>query len=348
LQATANYWEEVRREYAPFETGQRAASAEVYLHEMPGGQYANLFQQAQSLGVADRWHEVGRTYAAVNRMFGDLVKVTPSSKVVGDMALFMLANNLTPEQVLDPKRELAFPESVVEFFEGKLGQPPGGFPEALQKKVLRGRKPLTHRPGVTLRPADFDAIRAELEKKIGHKPSEHDVSSHLMYPKVFADFVDHQRMYSDTSVLPTHTFFYGMRPGEEISIDIEPGKTLIIKFLTVGDAHEGGRRQVFFELNGQPRDVQVVDRALAAESEGKRIKADPGNPLHVAAPMPGAVVAVLVGVGEEVAAGQKLVTLEAMKMETTLYAERAGRIAEVIARPHTQVEAGDLLVRFEK
>jgi pyruvate carboxylase len=347
LEATADYWEDVRKAYAPFETGQQAASAEVYRHEMPGGQYANLFQQAQSLGVGDRWHEIGKTYAAVNRMFGDIVKVTPSSKVVGDMALFMLANNLTPEQVLDPKRELAFPESVVEFFEGKLGQPPGGFPEGLQAKVLRGRKPFTHRPGVTLPPADFAAIRGELEKKLGRKPTDREVNSHLMYPKVFADFVEHQRKYSDTAVLPTPTFFYGMDPGEEVSMDIEPGKTLIIKFLTVGDAHEG-RRQVFFELNGQPRDVQVMDKSLAAEGEGRRAKAEPGNPLHVAAPMPGAVVAVAVGVGEEVAAGQKLLTLEAMKMETTLYAERAGRIAEVIARPHTQVEGGDLLVRFEK
>lgn len=348
LETTADYWEEVRKDYAPFETGQRAASAEVYLHEMPGGQYANLFQQAQSLGVGDRWHEIGRTYAAVNRLFGDIVKVTPSSKVVGDMALFMLANNLTPEQVLNPNRELAFPESVVEFFEGRLGQPPGGFPEAIQKKVLRGRKPLTHRPGVTLPPADFDAIRADLEKKVGRRPTDQEVNSHLMYPKVFADFVEHQRKYSDTSILPTRTFFYGMQPAEEISIDIEPGKTLIIKFLTVGDAHEGGRRQVFFELNGQPRDVQVVDRKQAADSDAKRVKAEPGNPLHVAAPMPGAVSAVLVTVGEEVAAGQKLLTLEAMKMETTLYAERQAKIAEVLARPHTQVEAGDLLVRFEK
>jgi pyruvate carboxylase len=348
LQATADYWDEVRREYTPFETGQRAASAEVYLHEMPGGQYANLFQQAQSLGVGDRWHEIGRTYAAVNRMFGDIVKVTPSSKVVGDMALFMLANNLTPEQVLDPNRDLAFPESVVEFFEGRLGQPPGGFPESLQKKVLRGRKPLTHRPGVTLPPANFDAIRADLQKKLGRKPTDQEINSHLMYPRVFADFVEHQRKYSDTSILPTRTFFYGMQPGEETSIDIEPGKTLIIKFLTVGDAHEGGRRQVFFELNGQPRDVQVVDRKQAAESEAKRVKAEPGNPLHVAAPMPGAVSAVLVGVGEEVSAGQKLLTLEAMKMETTLYAERKAKVAEVLARQHTQVEAGDLLVRFEK
>lgn len=348
LQITSDYWEEVRKGYAAFETGQRASSSEVYLHEMPGGQYANLYQQAQSLGVGDRWHEVGRTYAAVNRLFGDIVKVTPSSKVVGDMALFMLANNLTAEQVLDPKRELAFPESVVEFFEGRLGQPPGGFPEALQKKVLRDRKAITHRPGVTLPPADLAAIATDLEKKLGRAPTETDISSHLMYPKVFSDFVEHLKTYSDTSILPTRTFFHGMDAGEEVSIDIEPGKTLIIKFLTVGDPHDGGRRQVFFELNGQPRDVQIIDRAIASASETRRVKAEPGNPLHVAAPMPGAVVAVLVNIGEEVVAGQKLLTLEAMKMETTLYAERAGRLAEVLAQPRSQVEAGDLLVRFEK
>jgi pyruvate carboxylase len=281
-------------------------------------------------------------------MFGDIVKVTPSSKVVGDMTLFMLANNLTPEQVLDPRRELAFPESVVEFFEGKLGQPPGGFPEALQKKVLRGRKAMTVRPGVTLPPADFDALRKELAPKLGRQPTDQDVSSYLMYPKVFLDYVEHEKKYSDTSFLPTRTFFHGMEPGEEVSLDIEPGKTLILKFLTTGDAHEDGNRQVFFELNGQPRDVQVIDKSVSAEGPGRRPKAEPGNPLHVAAPMPGAVVAVAVGVGEDVAPGQKLLTLEAMKMETTLYAERAGKVAEVVARAHTQVDAGDLLIRFEK
>src|SRR4029079_2139613 len=185
LQETANYWEFVRRYYAPFETGQVASSAEVYLHEMPGGQYANLYQQAHSLGIGDRWHEVGRMYAAVNRMFGDIVKVTPTSKVVGDMTLFMIANNLTPEQVLDPKREIAFPESVVEFFEGKLGQPPGGFPRELQARILRGRKPLTERPGALLPPADLVKARAELETKMGRPPSDTDVISYLLYPKVF-------------------------------------------------------------------------------------------------------------------------------------------------------------------
>mgnify|MGYP002780463182 CR=1 FL=1 len=347
LQDTARYWDEVRKSYAPFETGQLASSAEVYQHEMPGGQSTNLFQQAKSLGLGDRWADVCRTYADVNKLFGDIVKVTPTSKVVGDMALFMLANNLTRNEVLDPKKEVAFPESVVEFFEGKLGQPPGGFPPALQARILRGRKPLTDRPGATLAPADFDAAKKALEPKLGRPASEREVVSHLLYPKVFADFAAHRLKYGDVSVLPTTAFFYGLQKGEEVSVEIEPGKTLIIKFLTVGDPHDDGRRLVFFELNGQPRDVLVQDRSLGASAVLARPKAEAGNPLHVAAPMPGAVVAVAVAVGDELAAGQKLLTLEAMKMETTLYAERAGKVAEVLVRPGTQVEGGDLLIRFD-
>jgi pyruvate carboxylase len=314
---------------------------------MPGGQYTNLMQQAQALGLGGRWHEVVGMYGEVNRLFGDIIKVTPSSKVVGDMALFMVANNLTPAEVESGSRELAFPESVVEFFEGRLGQPPGGFPPKLQKRVLRDRKPFTDRPGAKLPPADFDGVRRQLEGKWKRAFSDREVVTQVLYPRVFADFLEHQRKYSDTSALPTSVFFYGMEPGEEVSMDIEPGKTLIIKFLTVGDPHPDGRRLVFFELNGQPREVLVLDRALAGSAPAGRPKAEPGNPLHVGAPMPGAVVSVVVEAGEEVAAGQKLVTLEAMKMETTIYAERAGRIAEVPAKAGTQVDGGDLLVRYE-
>ncbi|AWM38852.1 2-oxoglutarate carboxylase small subunit [Gemmata obscuriglobus] len=347
LQETATYWDGVRRLYAPFETGQLAGSAEVYLHEMPGGQYANLYQQAQSLGVADRWAEVGRMYAAVNRLFGDIVKVTPTSKVVGDMTLFMLANNLTPEMVLDPKKEIAFPESVVEFFEGKLGQPPGGFPPALQTRILRGRKPLTDRPGATLPPVDLAKAKAELEPKLRRAPSDQDVISYVLYPKVFSDFAEHQAKYSDVSVLPTPSFFFGLAKGEEVSIEIEPGKTLIIKFFTVGEPQPDGYRVVYFELNGQPREFRVVDRTLGAGAVKSRPKAENGNAKHIAAPMPGAVVAVAVAPGEEVAAGAKLLTLEAMKMETTIYADRPGKVAEVLVRPGAQVEGGDLVIRFE-
>jgi pyruvate carboxylase len=346
LEATAEYWETVRDYYRPFETGQRASSAEVYLHEMPGGQATNLQEQARALGLAGRWHEITHAYAEVNRLFGDIIKVTPTSKVVGDMAMFMVANNLTADDVLHGSRELAFPESVVEFFEGRLGQPPGGFPAELQKRVLRGRKPLTERPGAALPPADFEATRDALQKQLRRPVDGRDVVTQLLYPRVFPEFAAHEQTYSDTSVLPTPVFFYGLEPGEEISADIEQGKTLIIRFLTVGDADPEGNRVVFFELNGTPREVQVQDRSVAPQVE-RRPKADPADPRQVAAPMPGLVASVLVAAGKEVTPGEKLFTLEAMKMETTVYAERGGKVAQVLVAPATQVEAGDLLLRYE-
>jgi pyruvate carboxylase len=344
--AAADYWEAVRRLYAPFETGQLAPQADVYGNEMPGGQYTNLFQQAQSLGLAARWREVCQVYAEVNQLFGDIVKVTPTSKVVGDMALFMVGNNLTPDEILHGTRELAFPESVVEFFEGRLGEPPGGFPADLQKRVLRGRAPIQGRPGASLAPADFAATRQKLETLVGRTVNDQEVVTYLLYPRVFPDLAAHQAKYSDTSVLPTTVFFQGMEPGDETSIDIEPGKTLILKFLTVGDPHADGTRTVFFELNGQPREVVVADKALAGKAAVRR-KAEPGNPLQVGSPMPGLVVGVGAAVGEQVEKGRKLFTLEAMKMETTIYAERGGVVAEAPVVPGTQVEAGDLLLRYE-
>jgi pyruvate carboxylase len=346
LDETAQYWNGVRRFYLPFESGQFTSSAEVYRHEMPGGQYTNLYQQAQALGIEARWGECCRMYAEVNRMFGDIVKVTPTSKVVGDMALFMVANGLTPSDVVDGPRELAFPESVVELFEGKLGQPVGGFPEKLQKRVLKGRTPMTTRPGANLPPADIEGTRQLLETQLKRPVTDREVVTHLLYPRVFGEFLTHEAKYSDLSVLPTTVFFYGMEKGEEVSADIEPGKTLFMKFLTVGDAHLDGKRLVFFELNGQPREVPVVDKALVGAVH-VHPKAEPGNPKHIGAPMPGLVVGVNIVPGEEVSAGHKLVTMEAMKMETTVYAEHAGKIAEVLVSPQLQIEAGDLLLRFE-
>lgn len=346
LQEAADYWTGVRRLYSSFETGQIAPTADVYLNEMPGGQYTNLYHQAQALGLEARWREVCRMYAEVNRMFGDIIKVTPTSKVVGDMALFMVGNNLKPDDVLQGTRELSFPESVVEFFEGRLGEPPGGFPEALQKRVLRGKQPLRGRPGASLPPIDFAVARTTLEKQIGRDVGERELLSYLLYPRVFPDLAAHQAKYSDTSVLPTPVFFYGMEPGEEASIDIERGKTLILKFLTVGEAHADGSRTVFFELNGQPREVVVIDRSLSGKVAAHP-KAEAGNPLQVGAPMPGLVVRVMVEAEDHVVAGQKLFTLEAMKMETTLYAERAGVVAQVLVQSGTLVDAADLLLRYE-
>jgi len=341
----SRYWEEVRQLYAPFESGPRSPAADLYLLEMPGGQYSNLFQQAKALGLAARWLEVCQAFSQVNVLFGDIIKVTPSSKVVGDMALFMVANNLAPDDVLDPGRELAFPESVVEFFEGRLGQPPGGFPPALQARVLKGRSPLSARPGANLPAADVDAAREKAAALRGHLVGDRDALSYLLYPRVFPDLAAHERIYSDTSILPTSIFFFGPDPGTEHPVEIEPGKTLIVKLLAVGEPHTDGRRTVFFELNGQPREVEVVDRSLAS-SVREAPMADPADPNQIGAPLPGLVVGVAVATGDPVRKGQKLLTIEAMKMETTIYSERAGRVAEVFAMVGRQVKTGELLLKL--
>ncbi len=341
----SRYWEQVRAFYAPFETGLKAPSAEVYAYEMPGGQYTNLFQQAKALGLAARWPEVCKAYADVNVLFGDIVKVTPTSKVVGDMALFLVANNLTPGDTLDPERELAFPDSVVELFEGRLGQPPGGFPAALQERVLKGRPASTERPGKNQPPADIAAAREKATALLGRPAGDRDALSLLLYPRVFPDLAAHERSYSDTSILPTPMFFHGPQAAVEHLVEIEPGKTLIVKLLAVGEPHPDGKRTVFFELNGQPREVEVVDRSLASAVR-ETPKADPNDPNQIAAPLPGLVVGVAVEPGAPVRKGQKLLSIEAMKMETTLYAERPGRVAEVLTFVGHQVKTGELLIKM--
>lgn len=341
----SRYWEQVRALYTPFETDLRAPSAEVYAYEMPGGQYTNLFQQAKALGLASRWPEVCKAYADVNILFGDIVKVTPTSKVVGDMALFLVANNLTPSDTLDPERELAFPESVVELFEGRLGQPPGGFPPALQERVLKGRPAITDRPGAGMPPADLDDARTKASGLLGRPASDRDALSLILYPRVFPELAAHERSYADTSMLPTPIFFYGPDPAVENLVEIEPGKTLIVKLLAVGEPHSDGKRTVFFELNGQPREVEVADRSLASTVR-ETPKADPNDPNQIGSPLPGLVVGVAVSVGDAVRKGQKLLSIEAMKMETTLYAERPGRVGEVLAAVGQQVKTGELLIKM--
>jgi pyruvate carboxylase len=341
----AYYWEAVRKMYAPFEAGPPAPQCDLYRLEMPGGQYTNLFQQAKALGLEDRWHEVCRVYGDVNLLFGDIVKVTPSSKVVGDMALFMVANNLTSEDVLDPARELAFPESVIEFCEGRLGQPPGGFPPKLQERVLKGRKAITDRPGARMPAADLEAAREKAAAFRGGEASAADALSYLMYPRVFPDLAAHQRAYSDTSVLPTPLFFFGPEMGVEMPVELEPGKTLIVKLLAVGEPHADAKRNVFFEVNGQPREVVVADRSLASVVR-EAPKADPNDPDQIASPLPGLIVGLAIAEGDPVRKGQKLLSIEAMKMETTLYAERPGRIAEILTAVGRQVETGELLIRM--
>ncbi|MFG6079595.1 pyruvate carboxylase [Paracoccus litorisediminis] len=347
IREISNYWEAVRAQYAAFESGLQAPASEVYLHEMPGGQFTNLKAQARSLGLEDRWHEIAQTYAEVNRMFGDIVKVTPSSKVVGDMALMMVAQNLTRAQVEDPAIEVAFPDSVVDMLKGNLGQPPGGWPEALQRKVLKGEAPLTTRPGASMPPVDLEAVRAKLSADLGDQPvDDEDLNGYLMYPKVFTDYRTRHETYGPVRTLPTRTFFYGMEPGDEIEAEIDPGKTLEIRLLTLSETDEKGDVKVFFELNGQPRVIRVPNRLVKSQTFA-RPKADATNDGHVGAPMPGVVASVAVTVGQKVHPGDLLLTIEAMKMETGLHADRDGVVKALHVAPGQQIDAKDLLIEIE-
>jgi pyruvate carboxylase len=348
LDLLSDYWEDVRQLYYPFEEDIKSGTAEVYKHEMPGGQFTNLKQQAKAMGLADRWHEIAEMYSTVNEIFGDIVKVTPSSKVVGDMALFMVTNNLSPMDVLDPTKKLSFPKSAVEMMQGHLGFPEGGWPTVLQKIILSsaGVQPIKGRPGAKLPKVDLAATKKELAKKLDREIADEEVLSYVLYPQVFMDFEKHNERFNDTSVLPTHAFYYGLQAGEEINIAIEEGKTLVVKFLTVSDPHEDATRTVFFELNGQPREVKVADRSLESAAH-KHPKADLDDPNHVPAPMPGKVSTVAVKKGEAVKEGDRLLSIEAMKMETAVYAPRDATVADVLVKPGSIITARDLLVVLE-
>jgi pyruvate carboxylase len=347
IREISNYWEQVRSHYTAFESGLQAPASEVYLHEMPGGQFTNLKAQARSLGLEERWHEVAQAYADVNMMFGDIVKVTPSSKVVGDMALMMVAQNLSRAQVEDPEVDVVFPDSVIDMMKGSLGQPPGGWPAAIQAKILKGEVPMTARPGKSLPPVDLEATRAEVSAMMGGKVvDDEDLNGYLMYPKVFLDYMGRHRTYGPVRALPTQTFFYGMEPGDEISVEIDPGKTLEIRMQAESETNEDGEVKVFFELNGQPRTIRVPNR-LATAATAKRPKAEAGNPNHVGAPMPGVVSTIAAQAGKAVKAGDLLLTIEAMKMETGLHAERDAVVKAVHVQSGGQIDAKDLLVELE-
>lgn len=347
IRQISNYWEGVRGQYAAFESGIPAPASEVYLHEMPGGQFTNLKAQARSLGLEERWHEVAQAYADANQMFGDIVKVTPSSKVVGDMALMMVSQNLTRAQVEDPAIDVAFPDSVVDMLKGNLGQPHGGWPAGISRKVLKGDVASTARPGAGMAPVDLEEVRAKLSGELdGFRIDNEDLNGYLMYPKVFLDYMGRHKAYGPVRSLPTRTFFYGMAPGEEITAEIDAGKQLEIRLQAVGETTDDGEVKVFFELNGQPRVIRVPNRAIKAKAAVKP-KATEGNPSHIGAPMPGSIASVAVVAGQKVNAGDLLLTIEAMKMETGIHADRAAVVKALHVHPGSQIDAKDLLVELE-
>ena len=340
----SRYWETVRPYYKAADKTENFPNPEVYVHEMPGGQYTNLKQQAQALGLMERWEEVKDMYHRVSMMFGDLIKVTPSSKIVGDMALFMVQNDLTEEDVYAKGDVLDFPASVVEFFEGRIGTPYQGFPEKLQQIVLKGRQPITERPGAVLPPVDFEAVRKELEE-MGAPTSDEAVSSYCLYPKVFTDWVNRYNQFGDVSVLDTPTFFFGMNPGEEIKVEIEQGKVLIIKLIHISEADAAGIRTVSFDFNGLPREIKVKDRNVKTTVVTRK-KADKSNPGEIAASLSGSLVKLLVEKGQAVTKGAPLVVTEAMKMETTISAPVSGIISAIHVAAADRVESGDCLLEI--
>ena len=352
LQEFSDYWAHVRSFYKPFDTAEPYGTAEVYLHEMPGGQYTNLKEQAESMGIGHRWPEIARMYAEVNLLFGDIVKVTPSSKVVGDMCMFLISRGVKPGDARSYLDTLpsgtSFPESVIDMLQGGLGQPMGGWPAEVQKIILGKKKPFTNRPGERAEKVDLDKTRHDVAKVVGHKePTDDDLYSHLMYPQVFADFVKFRKAHSDISVLPTPAYFYGLRDKEEITISLEAGKTLFARLLNLNEPDPTGQRTAIFELNGYPRHVSVADKSAAKQVE-TRAKADPGNLLQIGAPMPGMIASMAVSIGHKVKEGDPILTLEAMKMFTTVTAPCNGTIADLSVAVGNTVEAKDLMVTLVK
>ncbi|MGB2991088.1 MAG: pyruvate carboxylase [Paenisporosarcina sp.] len=347
LEQLSQYWEDVRKYYKEFESGMMSPHTEIYVHEMPGGQYSNLQQQAKSVGLGARFEEVKEMYSNVNIMFGDVVKVTPSSKVVGDMALFMVQNDLTEETVLTRGKTVDFPDSVIEFFQGYIGQPYGGFPEEIQKVILKDRQAITVRPGELLEPVDFEQLREELFHKLSRPVSSHETLAYALYPKVFDEYSIMEKKFGDVSVLDTPTFLYGMRLGEEIEVEIEKGKTLIIKMVSISEPHSDGNRVIYFELNGQPREVIIQDMTVESDITQKQ-KADVSNPNHIGATMPGTVLKVVIANGSRVKRGDHLLITEAMKMETTVQAPYNGVVKEIHVVAGTAIATGDLLIEMEK
>lgn len=346
LETLSHYWEDVRKYYQHFESGMNSPHSEIYVHEMPGGQYSNLQQQAKAVGLGERWEEVKSMYSRVNMLFGDVVKVTPSSKVVGDMALFMVQNELDEQSVITRGETIDFPESVIEFFEGYIGQPYGGFPKELQQVILKGRQPITVRPGELLEDVDFTVLLQKTEQLLGEPSTMKDALAYALYPKVFEEYATMKKAFGNISVINTPEFLFGMRLGQEIEVEIEKGKTLIVKLVSIGEPQSDGTRIIYFELNGQPREVLIQDMSVETDVVRKQ-KADPANDSHIAATMPGTVLKVVVSKGAKVKRGEHLLITEAMKMETTIQAPFDGVVKEIYVQAGEGISTGDLLIEIE-
>ncbi len=343
LVSIGSYWEAVREIYKPFESDLKTSTAEVYINEIPGGQYSNLKPQAESLGLGDKVREIKEAYTAVNHLFGRIVKVTPSSKVVGDLALFMVANELSVEELVEQASSLSLPESVVSFLRGEIGIPYGGFPEEFRSKVLKGEETVKLPPQP---PANFEKAAEDIRAFSNVEPSNKDVLSYLLYPKVFKDFAKARDLYGRLMVLPSEAFFYGLEEGKEISVELEPGKLLYISLVTLSEADEKGKRTVFFDLNGQTRGISVSDKSSGASVDENQ-PADPNNPAHVGAPLAGVIVELHVSPGDQVKTGDPLFILEAMKMQTVVSAQTDCKIAETKLKAGSRVSGGDLVLRLE-
>jgi pyruvate carboxylase len=339
------YWEAVRQYYSPFDTSPPFGSAEVFQHQMPGGQYTNLREQAGALGLGKRWPDVVTTYQQCNRILGDIVKVTPSSKSVGDLAIFLITKGVKPEDLINLPEETGFPQSVIDLLSGNLGQPKGGWPKAVQKVILGKQKPMKGRPGASAPKMDLKKEKVSLVKQFGKHCTDDDLFCSVMYPQVFKEFQDFKKKYGDVSVLPTLAYFHGLEPGEEISITIEEGKTLFIKLLHVGEPDEKGIRSLTFELNGKARTTLVQDKSVKGDAKAKE-KADPANDKHVGAPIPAIISSIATSVGKSVSKGDKIAVLEAMKMQTTIYASTDGTVDEILVQVGDSVESKDLIARL--
>ena len=346
LNKLSTYWEAVRGYYAPFEGDMKSSNADVYLYEIPGGQYTNLRSQAQSLGLGDRWEDIKQMYAEANKLFGDIIKVTPSSKAVGDMALFLIQNNLKLDDLINKADQITFPETVIDMMEGHLGQTLGGFPPEIQKAILKDKTPINVRPGELIPSADFDGNRKRLELDLNHHITDQDLISAFLYPGVFEEFDKHRTLYGDVSVVPTSAFYYGMDPGEELTVEIEEGKTILVKLFAIGETEPDGRVPLLFEINGQPRPVRVSDKSVTSTLVKAKPKADIRNPLEVGAPLSGKVVNLFAKEGDKVIHDQPLFTIEAMKMRTNIKAINEGVISKVLISEGENVEAGELVLRL--